>query len=108
MQRSIEVLSENVRAIVDFIRPSVEGLLTTQTAGTPDSLLRDAVRANICAAVGHLRRDSQVLKGFIDSAELQIVGAEYSLETGVVDFFDNVPRSGVRPPGLETSTGSSA
>jgi len=31
------------------------------------------------------------LEGLIERGELLVVGAEYSLETGVVDFFDGVP-----------------
>ena len=85
-----ELHSPNLREIVDRIRPAVEGLLASGLAADPDALAREAVRANIRAAVGHLRHGSQVLEQLIRSDGLHVVGAEYSLETGAVDFFDEV------------------
>jgi carbonic anhydrase len=81
----------NLRSIVDRIRPSVEPLLNTELRNDPDALVRQAVRANIRASTDHLRHGSEVLEQLIQQDGLLIVGAEYSLETGVVDFFDGVP-----------------
>jgi carbonic anhydrase len=50
--------------------------------------VKQAVRANIRASVDHLRHGSQVLEQLIQQEGLRVVGAEYSLETGVVEFFD--------------------
>jgi carbonic anhydrase len=50
-------------------------------------LVREAVRANIRASVNHLRHGSQVLEELIQREGLLVVGAEYSLESGVVEFF---------------------
>lgn len=80
--------SPNLHAIVDRVRPSVEGLLTTELRHDVDALVKQAVRANIRASVDHLRHGSQVLEQLIKDEGLSVVGAEYSLETGVVDFFD--------------------
>ena len=80
--------SHNLRAIVDRVRPSVESLLHTELRHDSDALVREAVRANIRASVDHLRHGSQVLEELIQSEGLLVVGAEYSLETGVVEFFD--------------------
>ena len=81
--------SRNLRSIVDRVRPSVEGLLG---AGLDDAtLVHQAVRANIRASADHLRHGSEVLEQLILHNELLVVGAEYSLETGLVDFFDGVP-----------------
>lgn len=80
--------SPNLHAIVDRVRPSVEGLLMTELRHDVDALVKQAVRANIRASVDHLRHGSQVLEQLIKDEGLKIVGAEYSLETGVVDFFD--------------------
>ena len=81
--------SRNLQAIVDRVRPSVEGLLATDLALDPSQLVEKAVRANIQAAVHHLRTGSPRLEQLIASEGLLIVGAEYSLETGLVDFFDD-------------------
>lgn len=83
--------SQNVLAIVNRIRPSVKGLVETDLKHNHDALVTQAVRANIRASANHLRHGSQVLEQLIQDEGLLVVGAEYSLETGVVDFFDGVP-----------------
>jgi carbonic anhydrase len=83
--------SRNLRSIVDRVRPAVEPLLRTDLQRDPDALVRDAVRANVLISAGHLRHGSVVLEELIDRAGLIVVGAEYSLDTGLVDFFDGVP-----------------
>jgi carbonic anhydrase len=83
--------SRNLRAIVDRVRPSVEGLLATELSQDPEALVRQAVRANIRASVNHLRHGSQVLEQLIQDEGLLVVGAEYSLESGVVEFLDGAP-----------------
>jgi carbonic anhydrase len=83
--------SHNLRAIVDRVRPAIEGLLATDLRHNPDALISEAVRANIRASVDHLRHGSQVLEELIRNEGLVVVGAEYSLDTGVVDFFDGEP-----------------
>jgi carbonic anhydrase len=94
LQRPTENQSRNLRAIVDRVRPSVEGLLATDLAADSAALAKEAVRANIRASASHLRHGSQVLEQLIQDEGLLVVGAEYSLETGVVEFFDGTPASG--------------
>jgi carbonic anhydrase len=83
--------SHNLQAIVNRVRPSVEGLLKTELRHDSDALVREAGRANIRASVDHLRHGSQVLEELIHDQGLLVVGAEYSLETGVVEFLDGAP-----------------
>ncbi|HZL99452.1 MAG TPA: carbonic anhydrase [Planctomycetota bacterium] len=80
--------SRNLGSIVNRIRPSVVTLLATGLGRDPAELARQAVRANIHASVDHLRHGSEVLEQLIQRDGLLIVGAEYSLETGAVEFFD--------------------
>jgi carbonic anhydrase len=78
----------------------VEGLLATEVRHDSEALVRHAVRANIRASANQLRHGSDVLEELIHSGRVLVVGAEYSLDTGVVDFFDNVPECvdpGLRP-----------
>jgi carbonic anhydrase len=82
--------SRNLRSIVDRVRPSLEPLLGTPLANDADSLVGHAVRANIRASANHLRHGSPLLEQLIQHDGLQVVGAEYSLETGIVDFFDGI------------------
>lgn len=83
--------STNLQSIVDRVRPSVAPLLETELRHDPAGLVKRAVRANIVASASHLRRGSPVLEQLIRNNRLLVVGAEYSLDTGVVDFFDGVP-----------------
>ena len=91
LQRPTENQSGNLRAIVNRVRPSVESLLATDLRHDLDALVKQAVRANIRVSANHLRHGSQVLEDLIRDDGLLVVGAEYSLETGLVDFFDGVP-----------------
>jgi carbonic anhydrase len=91
LQQTTDRQSRSLRSIVDRVRPSVETLLATDLRHDPDALVRSAVRANIRASVNHLRHGSEVLEQLIKDDGLLVVGAEYSLETGVVDFFENMP-----------------
>lgn len=92
LQQATELQSRNLRSIVDRVRPSVEPLLETELAKDPEALFKKAVRANIRASANHLRHGSDILEQLIEHKGLVVVGAEYSLETGVVDFFDGVPK----------------
>lgn len=89
--RPTENQSPNLHSIVSRVRPSVEPLLATDLRDNPDALVQHAVRANISASANHLRHGSQILEQLIQEDRLLVVGAEYSLETGVVDFFDGLP-----------------
>jgi carbonic anhydrase len=92
LQRPGEKQSRHLRSIVDRIRPAVEGLLATGIRNDPEALMRQAVRANVRVAANSLRHGSEVLETLIETDGLLVVGAEYSLETGAVDFFDAPPR----------------
>jgi carbonic anhydrase len=94
LQQPTDSQSRNLRSIVDRVRPSVEALLATELRHDPDALVRQAVRANIRASANHLRHGSDVLEQLIQKDGLIVVGAEYSLETGSVEFFDGIPEVG--------------
>jgi carbonic anhydrase len=94
LQRPAENQSRNLRSIVDRVRPSVEGLLKSEIAKDMPALVRHAVRFNVSVAASHLRYGSEILEQLIRSEGLRIVGAEYSLETGEVEFFDGVDSVG--------------
>ena len=91
LRRPSENQSRNLRAIVDRVRPSVASLLETDLKNDLPALAKQAVRVNIRASADHLRHGSEVLEQLIQKDGLIVVGAEYSLETGSVEFFDGVP-----------------
>lgn len=81
--------SRNLASIVDKVRPAVEGLLEDAAlANDEDALMRHAVRANVRYAAEALRHGSTIIESMVRDDGLVIVGAEYALDTGVVDFFD--------------------
>jgi carbonic anhydrase len=91
LRRPSDSHSRNVLSIVDRIRPSVEALVANATDMDPEALVHAAVRANVRVSANHLRHGSKVLERLIEEDGLLVVGAEYSLESGVVDIFDGVP-----------------
>ena len=82
--------SRNLRSIVERIQPAIAPILATQISPTDDALIRRAVRANVAASANHLRHGSEILERLIQTDGLVVVGAEYCLETGLVEFFDGV------------------
>ena len=76
-----ETRSPNLRSIVNRIHPAVDALVNPS--------LNEAVIANVQNSVARLRNGSEILQALIDSGDLTVVGAEYSIESGVVDFFDD-------------------
>ena len=91
LERPVESRSPNLRSIVDRVRPSVETLLESRARHDREALVRHAVRANIRASADHLRHGSEILERLVQRDGLLVVGAEYALETGEVEFFDGVP-----------------
>jgi carbonic anhydrase len=83
--------SRNLRSIVDRVRPAVDTVLASRGDLDDDAVIHEAVRANVRASANHLRHASELLEHLMQSDGLLVVGAEYSLETGEVDFFDGVP-----------------
>ena len=80
--------SSNLHSIVKRISPSVEPLLQTDLRDNPDGLMRKAVRANIIASVENLQSGSPILTELVEQDKLQIIGAEYSFDSGLVDFYE--------------------
>lgn len=83
--------SDGLRSIVDYLCPAVLPLVDA-SAGIDDAVLVErAVRANVVATAQTLRTASSLLEKRVNEGRLLIVGADYNLSTGVVDFFDGMP-----------------
>ncbi|HUP64170.1 MAG TPA: carbonic anhydrase [Thermoanaerobaculia bacterium] len=80
--------SPNIQSIVNRIRPAIESVVQANQGEDEDRLTEEAVRANVRASANQLRHDSELLQQLIRNGGLLVVGAEYSLESGEVDFFD--------------------
>ncbi len=94
LEQPRESRSPNLRAIVDYIRPSAKELLASELRYNREALVHHVVRANIRTSASYLRHGSKILEELVQKDGLLVVGAEYSLETGEVDFFDGLPESG--------------
>jgi len=80
-------LSPNVAAIVDRVTPAVDPIVRSYQGTDRDQLIQLAMQANIQQSVQMLQMRSRILRSLIRHDELKIVGAEYSIETGKVDFY---------------------
>lgn len=83
--------SRYLASIVDRIRPSVEALLDAGIDNDRQLLIEKSVRANVRASVAQIKHGSKIIEEYIAEGRLTVVGAEYSLETGTVDFFYDNP-----------------
>ncbi len=88
LRHNLQSPSHNQRSIVKRIAPAVATLMETPLRDDPEALMKHAVRANIRAATSHLMYGSEILEHLIANDGLLVVSAEYSLETGKVEFFD--------------------
>jgi len=70
----------HIQSLVEAIRPAVEA--------TIDGDLEATIEANVKHVVKDLRSSLPVLKPKVDSGELQVIGGDYSLDTGAVAFLD--------------------
>ena len=90
LRRPAENQSRNLQSIVERVRPSVESLMRTELRHDTNGLICQAVRSNVIYSANHLRHGSEILENLARNEGLIVVGAEYSLETGEVEFFDGM------------------
>jgi carbonic anhydrase len=98
LRRPAEARSPHLRFIAEHIRPAVADLLAPELGYDRDTLIRKSVQANVRQSVERLRHGSKILERLVDAGRLHVVGAEYSLETGRVEFFDALPDPGPASP----------
>lgn len=94
LRQPTENPSKNLRSIVDRIRPAVEGQMDSGGKDDREDLVRRSVRANVRVSANALKRESDILESMVEKGKLRIIGAEYSLETGEVDFFEGMGENG--------------
>lgn len=89
LRRPRPPLSPHTRFIADLIRPAVEGFLEPGLGYDRKTLVEKSVRANVRQSVAQLRHGSAILERLIEGDGMLVVGAEYSLQTGKVEFLDD-------------------
>ncbi len=85
------ISSPHIQSLVDKVRLNLESVLENANLQTQEELIKQAVRANICASVNQLRQGSHILETLMAEDGLMVVGAEYDVHSGKVDFFDDLP-----------------
>ncbi|PTL75500.1 carbonic anhydrase [Vitiosangium sp. GDMCC 1.1324] len=91
IQHDVDAPSENIHDLLDRCRPAVQSVVEAVGPGVDkERLMRESVRANVRQSCAHLRHGSRLLERLIQEEGMWIVGAEYSLETGLVDFFEGL------------------
>jgi carbonic anhydrase len=91
LERPSGMRSPNLGFIVKSIQPCVEPLVEENPQADRETLVGEAVRANILASAEQLRHGSEILESLIGKGGLRVVSAEYSLETGEVEFLGLEP-----------------
>ncbi len=79
--------SGNLMSIVKRILPTLSMVTSDEIKYQPEKIERVAVKANVYAAVQHVRYGSAFLTERVDQQQLMVVGAQYHLETGEVEFY---------------------
>ncbi len=75
-------------SIIKQIQADLEATRAEATPADSEPRMRLAIRANVCASMESLHHGSQELSGMVRDGTLRIVGGEYSIESGIVDFID--------------------
>lgn len=92
LDRSAVPESPGLGDIIDRILPGLEAVRDKDRSDDEESRLGRAVRENIQQAARRLESDSDILRRLKQEDGLEIVGAEYAMETGLVDFFSGAER----------------
>jgi carbonic anhydrase len=70
----------HIQSIVTAIKPAVEATVNGDLDAT--------IKANVKYVVDALRSSTPILKAKVDSGEVRVIGAYYSLDSGAVTFLD--------------------
>ena len=87
LRQPADIQSRDLRSIISRIQPAIEELMGASPNIDREMLIDSAIRSNVKQSVHQLRHGSSILENLIASQGLKIVGAEYSLYSGEVDFF---------------------
>lgn len=90
LQKPTEDLSPSLQSIVDRIRPAIESYVDDPDL-KGEAMSNEALRGNVRASVRKLRENSPIISDLVDTGSLHIVGAEYAILSGLVQFMDGVP-----------------
>ncbi|MDP6386110.1 MAG: carbonic anhydrase [Planctomycetota bacterium] len=76
----------NIKGLMDRMIPAIKSVRPSQDED--GAWMRQAVRANVAASLRGLLQNSAPIKEAVGAQTLTVVGAEYNLSTGAVEFLD--------------------
>ena len=80
----------NITAMLQNIKPAVE--MSTKSEGERTSknrlLVHEVAENNVYHTIDNIKKGSPILKEMFDNGEIDIRGAVYDMDTGVVNFLD--------------------
>lgn len=91
VQSSSQAPSPGLDSLISTITLAVKTVMSNNTDIDSETLIAKSVRENVSNSVKALQSNSDILKDVIQNDGLLVVGAEYNLATGAVDFFDGMP-----------------
>lgn len=83
-------LTSGLKSLISRIQPSVEAVIGQTNETSSDVLVDKIMKRNVEATVDTLRTKSPILTHYQRHKGLSIIGAQYSLETGRVEFYDDI------------------
>jgi carbonic anhydrase len=80
----------NITELLTKIKPAIENVQDFYGEKNYNNLayMEAVTNSNIRLTIENIRKESPILKEMEDKGEIKIVGAEYRMETGKVDFFE--------------------
>jgi len=88
---SSPALSPGLDSLISTITPAVKTVMANNTNLDTETLIARSIQENVRNSVKELQANSEILKDILINDDLLILGAEYNLETGAVNFFDGMP-----------------
>ena len=80
--------TENLHSIIDAISPCLSSLVETSPQLDGENLMHEAMRTNVLHSVNQLQQESSILRKHVSEKGLEIIGAEYCVSTGSVNFIE--------------------
>ena len=78
----------DIQSLLSKIEPAVRSVMDKSIESSQSQLQELAIRANVMSGVAQLKQSSSLLRTMEQDSGLRIIGAEYSLESGAVCFFE--------------------
>lgn len=87
----------NLTTLLSKLQPAVslETLTPTNRNSSNAVFVENVAKINVEEAVQEIQRKSPILKEMIDKGEIGICGAMYNVETGIVEFYEQVEAVGI-------------